>query len=266
MRNIIASANGHGYEIIRDLGRGVTAEAYLAEHATFGQVVLKKCRRDIAANRKAAFNSEAMVLRSLKAGLEQRGLLPLVPKVYDYEANELLVTSAAKGKPLLDWLRDQIDSQSKASRGLPEAEVVVIMHQVSQLFQVLHEEVKQSYLDFQFQNFFWDKVSQQVTVIDWNHLAALEDKEKNYSYRDDLKRLGQLLYLLLFNLQADGGAAFEQVRLRAGERWQPLSEGLQIVLQRAWYSQSASARSFQAAKASSKRRASSLLFSVFFIG
>jgi len=239
MQESITSANNHKYDITHELGQGVTAVVYLAEHATFGQVVLKKCRRDIAANRKAAFNSEAMVLRSLKAGLEQRGLPPLVPVVYDYEVNELLVTSAARGKPLVDWLRDQISPPPKASRGLPETEVVVIMHQISQLFQVLHEQVKQSYLDFQFQNFFWDRASQQVTVIDWNHLAALEDKEKNYSYRDDLKRLGQLLYLLLFNLQADGGAAFEQVRLRAGERWQSLSEGLQVVLQRAWYSQSA---------------------------
>lgn len=157
------------YEIVKELGTGVTAVVHLGLEMPAGvQVAIKKVRLNLPPDKLREFNAEWDDLRNLYDELESAGYVGYVPEPIVFERDHYIVQSLAGGRPLLDLL------DNKAS--LPELEAVEISRQLGRVLHILHTKLKKSYRDFQLKNVFWQPSASgeegQITVIDWNHLGS----------------------------------------------------------------------------------------------
>lgn len=240
---VVVSARGNRYRVIRYLGEGLTARVYEAEELGSGKgVALKVLNEGVPEEVAISFRDEADIL-SLLANAEARSGdgLALVPKVeeraYDKDAPSkiegtdsalrMLVMELVSGKSILDLL----DTQD----GLDESTVLTIADQVLRVLSLLHIELLRSYTDFQLRNIWWRPDDGQIKLMDWNHVSLpVREGELPPGVADDLVRFGAYFYQMLTGKGAQqSGESAQALASRAGEHWHEISVGTRYIILRA---------------------------------
>lgn len=223
----IYNTSDHSYRLITFLGAGKFSEVWRAEQyvedKVIKQVAIKFMAQGLSDREKQIFLNEVETLKLLSSKEQEFGLRPtnysLFPAVEDlYLSSEgvpsFFVESLAKGKPL--------DLIIREDDFLSEPEALDVAEQLCRVFQVLHEGLLQSYLDFQPKNVFWDSQLKRVIVIDWNLLS----QKGSSDILGDLETLGRLFYRLMVGETAVPG------QIDIPERFNRLSLGTQQLLAR----------------------------------
>ena len=225
----LSASNGQQYRLTARLGGGRYSEVWKAE--VIGQpgqsVAVKIMVPGLDDEARRLFVREAYVLkmlaqaqRTLGLSLDNGPLVPIVEAIADNHDPPFFVESLAPGKPLDQILREQ--SLGKTG-GLSEADGLTIGEQLCRVFQVLHEKLERSYLDFQPRNVFWDAETRHITVVDWNLLSPVGQADVT----GDLDAVARLLYRLLV------GESLPSQGPHYGARWASLTSGTQAVLTQA---------------------------------
>ncbi|MGC8839372.1 MAG: hypothetical protein ACP5UM_13260, partial [Anaerolineae bacterium] len=223
------------YELVQRLGGGKYAEVWKARvrgrregsNLAEGQeVALKALRPGLLEDERDAFWEETEVLATLHQYEEQKKELleqdcSLLPEILDLDLDQgFFVQTLAQGTPL--------DVLWREKGAFPEPEALQIAAQLLKVFQLLHEGLERSYLDFQPRNVFWNAEEKRILVIDWNLLSP----KGHPAFDQDLETAAQVLYRMLMGVPLPPPGARRSLA-EPRDRWQQLTLGMQDILIRA---------------------------------
>lgn len=188
------------YKIIKWLGRGTTAEVYLAERVGDGQpAALKMLLPSLPQATVDAFWNELLILRELDgAGI------PYVPKVLGFQGR-------TPGDPhpfyialeYIDPALYQPVDVLTAGWPLLEVQALELAAQGLDMLGQLFDQVRRGLTDMQLKNFCWEwnESAPHLKVLDWNYISPKqEDLDKNPQEQARLKATPM------------GAASFEQLK------------------------------------------------------
>ncbi|MFT5194679.1 MAG: hypothetical protein ACI85U_001688 [Candidatus Promineifilaceae bacterium] len=234
----LTDKDGNLFTVEKYLGEGVTAEVFKAERQDGLVVALKVLRPNLPKEIVQSFRDEAHLLSQLEQ--YSRNQYPGQP-VY---TPELLGRSENGATPeflALEFLGGQpLDKMIVATGGLVneldgELHALIMGEQVLQVLDILHRDIRCSYIDFQLKNILWFEEQQVVKVMDWNHVSErAPDGQLPEKAPDDLVRFGAYLYQLMTGKGASQtGERKGELAKRAGGRWEKMSLGLQEIIGKA---------------------------------
>lgn len=129
----------------------------------------------------------------LKAG-ESGGWLPyIVVELAPYDNN------------MLRQILNQPEEDPAGLFRLPTGEVIILALQLLDVMNYLHENHSRAYIDWKPEHIFWDGVTNQVKLIDWNVTTRLDDDPgRKQNIKDDLRLFcGAVLYIGLTFIDPD---------------------------------------------------------------
>lgn len=232
----------HSYVIKSFLGEGVTAEVYHAvrQDDESESAALKILRPSLPQEIAQSFKDEARILAELTNYGQRR--FPdqpvLTPKLLGQgiDPSEFIALEFITGQALDDLILE--------TGGLAvvrrEVDALIITQQVLQVLQILHEDIRRSYTDFQLKNIRWQEDPKLVKVMDWNHVSERSAMGQPATAPDDLIRLGAYLYQLLTGKGALQSGEPEGVLARRAEsNWESITLGTRAIICRALHPNSA---------------------------
>lgn len=231
----LSSKKGNEYKIIRYLGEGVTAQVYEAERTTVtdedarfpvgNRIALKVLQDDLPEDIAASFREEADILSGLLYGSDHSLVPHVVERAFDSDLpQQFLAMELITGQPL--------DKLIEERGSLTEHEVLLITEQILMVLEKLHTQLRRSYTDFQLQNVWWQAETEQIKVMDWNHVSnRASEGEYPPGASDDLIRLGAYLYQMATGKGAlQSGETAHVLAQRVGEEWLEQSVGLRAII------------------------------------
>jgi len=112
---------------------------------------------------------------------------------------------------------------------LSEKDIVTIGLLTAQVFQVLEDELKRSYLDFQLKNIYFDVQNQQLKILDWNVVSQTGAVD----ILADIFRLASGLFFLLTKVEMEKPCKLDDIRKFGGLSWSDhVSQAVRMVLER----------------------------------
>jgi|GEM_PF-5842332 len=230
---IVEDHNQGKYRVDGYLDEGATAEVYRAVRlADNALVALKVLRPGLPEVIRESFWSERATLAAL---FLKGNELPYVPRVWNWREAGPQSSQANPDFIVMELLIGQPVTRLLEKGALAEIEALTIAAQVLQVLQVLHRQLRQTYIDFQLQNIWWHAQTQTVKVIDFNHVSApaAEGNLPSDWGAADLVRFGAYLYQMLTGKGASQrGETVAALSARAGRLWTDLSLGTRLIVQR----------------------------------
>ena len=192
-------------ELLGALGAGKYGEVWRGkakEEPTSPEFAVKIAHPALANDEMRQFQAEVLTLDDLRQGEQSLLAQPeadssnsVFPQVLaipydDKQGRYFFVETLAQGQPLDELLRRDLRWH--------EADALTLVTQLCRVFWVMHDVLKQSYLDYQPRNVFWDREHRRVMVIDFNLLSNADQVD----YALDLERVVQVLHRLLLGKYA----------------------------------------------------------------
>lgn len=171
-------------KVIRLLGSGLTSEVYEGQsldHPNRPRVALK-ARKELrgieTARARELFRSEAEILARLPSEEKEANPLRGLPidahvgarhyGIGNYEGAEFLIMEFIDGRPVIDLIDESPDGR------LPEKQALTVGLWLFHTLDLLHTQLKKSYIDLKFENLWWEG-SPETGRLRMTDFGTLED-------------------------------------------------------------------------------------------